>query len=70
MAGYAVAMEPPYTRRRAAGALAFLAEVELFARECAATGAWDDELAARRRRQRDGLGTVENREGRSNVKAL
>jgi hypothetical protein len=63
-------MEPPSTRRRAAGALAFLAELELFAIECAATGAWDDELTARRRRQRDGLGTVENREGSGHVKAL
>jgi hypothetical protein len=63
-------MEAPYARRRAAGALEFLAELELFAVECVATGAWDDDLTARRRRQRDDLNGVENRNEGIHVKAL
>lgn len=35
--------------RRITGALAFLAELDAFADECVATGAWEDELTARRR---------------------
>jgi hypothetical protein len=56
-------METPYGRRRAAGALQFLAELELFAVECAAMGVWDDELTVRRRRQRDEAPTFDARTG-------
>jgi hypothetical protein len=45
-------MEPTPNRRRIAGALRFLADLDAFARECVATGVWNDELT-QRRRQRD-----------------
>jgi hypothetical protein len=63
-------MEAPYPRRRAAGALEFVAELELFALECVATGAWDDDLTARRRRQRDEVMLAETRDGGTSAKAL
>ncbi len=51
---------------RLTGALQFLAELHAFAAECAQTGAFDDELAARRR-QRAG---AETRQEDVQVKAL
>jgi hypothetical protein len=62
-------MEAPFARRRVTGALEFLAELDLFATECAATGVWDDELTARRRRLREDVEAAESREG-SQMKAL
>jgi hypothetical protein len=61
-------MESPPPLHRVSGALAFVAELHEFALECAATGVWDDDLAARRR-QREEMRGSEYRE-QPDVKAL
>lgn len=55
--------------RRLSGALEFIAELQSFAAECAATGIWDDDLAARRR-QREDARAAEFRKEQADVKAL
>jgi hypothetical protein len=62
-------MEYPATFRRVSGALEFIAELQVFALECAAAAVWDDELAARRRQRDDGRGS-ENRLEQVEVKTL
>lgn len=61
-------MDPLTDPRRVAGALAFAVDLEAFARDCVATGAWDDELAQRRRQRDDARGSLAAEELR--VKAL
>ncbi len=46
-------MNTPSESRRISGALRILAELSAVAGECAASGAWDDELTARRRQRED-----------------
>jgi hypothetical protein len=55
--------------RRVSGALEFIAELQSFAAECAASGMWDDDLAARRR-QREEVRAAEFRQEQADVKAL
>jgi hypothetical protein len=44
-------MNATLDRQRIAGAFRFVAELSAVAEECAATGAWSDELTARRRQR-------------------
>jgi hypothetical protein len=55
--------------RRIAGTLRFLAELQSVAAECAAAGAWNDELSSRRR-QRDEVRFPEIRGEERQVEAL
>jgi hypothetical protein len=63
-------MDSPIASRRVVGALEFLAELQLFADECIATGVWDDDLTARRRRQHEGAQVIEPRQEATRMKAL
>jgi hypothetical protein len=47
--------------RRLVGALRFVAELSAVAAECARTGAWSDELTARRRLREDAAATTARR---------
>jgi hypothetical protein len=63
-------MNSPIASRSVAGALDFLAELQLFAQECVATGLWEDELTARRRHQREDAHVVQPRQKAKQMKAL
>jgi hypothetical protein len=52
------------------GALHFLAELSAVARECAASGAWNDELGVRRRQRLEARQPVESITEERQVKAL
>ena len=62
-------MSFPTESRRIRGALAFLAELQAVALECAETGALDDELSLRRR-QRDDVRPAPLHATEAQVKAL
>jgi hypothetical protein len=62
-------MDHPASSRRVAGTLRFLAELQSIAAECAAAGAWDDELTTRRR-QRDDVHATQTSSEERQVKAL
>jgi hypothetical protein len=61
-------MNAPIDRNNLAGAARFIAELSAVAHDCAATGAWTDELSDRRRRRALGpppvAAQVRGREGR------
>jgi hypothetical protein len=63
-------MDSPIASRSVAGALEFLADLQVFADECVATGLWDDDLTARRRRQHEGAQVIQPHQEATRMKAL